>query len=358
MLPKIAILYLCHRDLPWVPDVVDSWSELEYPKDKLAIVMIPNGAKDGVQEYIRQHVLPRLGVDLPEVIMLDDGINRGFSGGNNQGIKWARERGFDAVFLNNGDLRLHPKTIIEAAKMMGSDTQIGSVQSFVCMWKDENVVNTTGGMLHVAGYGYARDNGKVLERVHRKNGEEIMYASGAAVLYRMSALAQVGYLEDRFFMYHEDLELGLRLRFAGYRNVLATESRVFHDYKFGRNTKMFEWMELYRWDVLLAYLKIPSFILLFPLLVTLNVGAWLMAMRGGWFFSKIRAWRSFWTINNMKLIFSMRSRARRLRIIPDKRWLAFMTGRIEDQGRESAFMDFINTIVDSLWRLLRSIIVW
>ena len=47
----------------------------------------------------------------------------------------------------------------------------------------------------------------------------IFAACGASVLYRMAALREVGRLDESFFMYYEDTDLGWRLRLAGWKTL-------------------------------------------------------------------------------------------------------------------------------------------
>jgi len=359
MQPKVAIIYLCHGNLRHLPEVVSSFAGLDYPHENITIIMIPNGSPDGIADVIRQDVLPRSGKDLPEVVLLDDGVNHGFAGGNNLGIKWALERDFDYIFLNNGDLKLHPNAISALVEKAEEDCFVGAVQSMVMYWDDQKKVNVSGGIFHVAGYGYARDNNTQINQIDVQDGEEIMYCSGAAVLYRATALKKVGLLEEGFFMYHEDLELGLRLRMAGYKNIIAKFSEAYHDYSFSRNPKKFAWMELYRWVVVLSYYKLLTLVLLLPLLVMIELGSWLMSLTGGWFKAKLWALGRWFVPSTWLLIFKMRQRAQRLRVIQDQDLLKFVSGRIEAQETSSFVVDVIaNPIIDRLFKLIRSFIKW
>lgn len=356
--PKVAIIYLCHNDLRYVPDVVKSWRVQTYPHTNISIIMIPNGAKDGVQDLIKKDILPLSKKNFPEVIMIDDGINHGFAGGNNIGIKWAIDNGFDYVFLNNGDLKLDPCAIAELVGVMESDDKIGSAQALVRFWKDPRKINVSGGVMHVAGFGYARDNGKLFSEVKRKNKEEIFYASGAAVMYRISALQEVGLLEEGFFMYHEDLELGIRLRFAGYKNVLSTNAQAFHDYSFSRNPKKFQWMETYRAVVLLSYLKWQSLILLLPIIKIVECGVWILAFKGGWATSKLKSDIELLKPKTYKLIGNIRKRAKRLRVIKDKDWMKLLSSTIEDQEVDSCAVRFGNKVISFIWKITLWFIKW
>ncbi|MCR4312310.1 MAG: glycosyltransferase family 2 protein [Candidatus Uhrbacteria bacterium] len=355
--PRVAILYLCHGNMRHIPDVVTSLSQLTYPKDRLTVLMLPAGSPDGIADYIRAEVLPRSGKDLPEVIMIDE-PNRGFAANNNVGIRFALEHDFDYVFLHNGDLKLDPRAIDELVALAESSPDIASVQCMVRYWHQPDMVNVSGGVVHIAGYGYARDNRSAYAAPFRPDGDELAYASGAALLLRASVLRKLGLLEEGFFMYHEDLELGMRLRFAGYRNVLAAKAFAFHDYTFSRNQKMFAWIECYRWVVLLAYFRSRTLLVFAPLLLAVEVGTWFMAWRGGWLRAKCWALREWCRPATWRLMFAMRRRAQSSRVIGDKDFLCFVTGRIENQEVANGIMDRVNPAIDAAFVAGRSLIRW
>lgn len=358
MRPKIAIIWVCWKNLRHLPEVVASWEQLTYSKDRLTIVIVPAQSPDGIADVVRREVLPRSGKDLPEVVLLDQ-ENKGFAGNYNYGMRWATAQGCDYVYLQNGDLKLGPDAITEAVMMAETDTTIGAVQSLVCYWHEPEKVNVTGGSIHVAGYGYARDNGRLLAEVTVQNGEALAYASCAAVLYPAPVLQKVGLLEEGFFMYHEDLEMGMRLTVAGYRNVLATRSLVYHDYQFGRTEKMFEWIETNRWIVLFGYLKPATIALLTPFWLALELGSWLMMLKSGTVGAKIATYKTFLTARPWKLIGAMRYRTQQLRVVSDRTLTRLWTGKIEAQAVASPLMDrVINPVVDGIWRQLRKCIVW
>ncbi len=360
-MPKVAIIYLCYKNLPHLSEVVLSWEKLVYPKESMTITIVPAGSPDGIADVVRRDVLPRSGKDLPEIILWDDGKNEGFAKNNNAPMRDAIANGAEYIFLQNGDLRLAPDTITEAVAAAEKDKKIGSVQSLVMYWHDEEKINTSGGMMHVAGFGYARDNGKRGERgrgvLHTP--EEIVYASGAAVLYRTSALQKVGLLEEGFFMYHEDLELGLRLKIAGYKNVLAPKSIAYHDYTFGGNRKKFVWMEAYRFVVLAAYLRVSTMLLLAPLWLAIEIGTVAMMARSGNIGIKLSAYATCCRPSTWKLAWTLRRRAQRLRVISDAELTRLWTGRIEAQEMSNPFLErVVNPVVDAIWHVMHTCILW
>jgi len=359
MKPRVAILYLCYGMEKYLDDVVDAIQQSDYPKEALTTYFIPNGSPDNIVEKIKKDVLPRSKKEFSECILLNDGENRGFAGGNNLAIKEALSQEFDYVFLHNGDLKLDVNTISTLVDGMEADKTIGSAQPLVMYWDDHEKVNVSGGMVHIAGYGFARDNLRKLSDVDYSEIEDVFYASGAALMLRSSVLEEIGLMEEGFFMYHEDLELGWRIRISGYRNVLFSKTFVFHDYSFSRNPMKFAWMELYRWIVVLAYYRLPTLILIMPLLILVEAGTWLMALKGGWLKAKWWAYKEVFKKRTWVLLFSMRKRAQKLRVIKDKEILARVTGVIEAQEQHNSIVDIIANPIITVWlKLYQFLIIW
>lgn len=349
--PRIGIVYGCFNASQYIEECLKSIETQDYPADLITTFVFTAG--DQAAKAIFDQVKAQKKSDPDRLIYLEL-ENRGFAANNNRGIEAAINAGCDYVFLQNGDLKLSPKTISELVKLMESDPKIGSAQSLILYWPEPQKINVSGGVIHVAGYGFSRDNGSLLSGHHFKSGEEIGYSSGASVMFRVSALQEVGLLEEGFFMYHEDLELGLRLFIAGWKNVLCPSSLSFHDYHFSANPKKFAWMELYRYLVLFSYLKLQSILVLSPLLLAIELGSIPLALRGGWIKAKLWSYRQWFDPATWRLVFKIRTRAQNLRKRSDREVVSLMTGKIEAQEMSSPIMEsLINPTVDRVFRFLK-----
>lgn len=357
-MPKVAIIYLAYKTEEYIRDVADSIANTEYPKEHLDWFIIINDSPDNVKQIVEDEILPREGKDLPKITVIDDGVNRGFAGGNNHGMQWAIDNGYDYVLLWNGDLITAPDTIGTLVETLEEDEKIGSAQPLIMYWHERERVNVSGGIFHLVGYGYARDNRKMLNEIEVPDGEEIAYASGALVLYRVDALRKVGLLEHGFFMYHEDLELGLRLRLAGYHNVVRTETQAFHDYNFSRNPKKFAWIELNRYIVMFSLYRIPTLILMMPAIVGVELATWPLSLMGGWFGAKISVLCEMLKPKNWALTWRMRKRAKQLRVIRDRDLLDYVSGSIEDQEVMNPIVRFANIGLELYLSALKVIVRW
>ncbi|KKW30985.1 MAG: Glycosyl transferase family 2 [Candidatus Uhrbacteria bacterium GW2011_GWA2_52_8d] len=151
MLPRVAIIYLCYNNRWYLPDVFESLRKLNYPSEKLEIVVVNNDSKDGSQDWLEGQ---------KGITYMPSAKNLGFAEGNNLGIRHALLGGAEFVYLLNGDARLHQEAIMEAVKLAQTNDKIGAVQSRIMLWKHPDTINATGGMVHFLGFGFVRDNGK------------------------------------------------------------------------------------------------------------------------------------------------------------------------------------------------------
>ncbi len=368
MFPRVAIIYLCYNNRSYLPEVFESLRALNYPSEKLEIVVVDNDSKDGSQEWLRVQ---------PGITYIPSAKNLGFAEGNNLGMRHAILGGVDYVYLLNGDAKLHPDAIMEAVKLAQTNDKIGAVQSRIMLWKHPEIVNATGAMVHFLGFGFVRDNGKTWDATawvpetflagkagsrnvsgtHAVPVIEIAYASGAAVLYRASMLRQVGLLDPFLFLYHEDLELGWRIRLAGYKNVLAVDSIAYHDYEFKRSIQKFYWMERNRIIVHASHLRVWTLLLLAPFMLVAELGLIAFAIKGGWLKEKMLVYINLLSPRTWMYVIRKRRESRFLRRVSDREIVRLWTGKIEHQETSSPVVDrLINPTLGVFWRILKHLI--
>ena len=101
-------------------------------------------------------------------------------------------------------------------------------------------------------------------------------------------------------MYHEDSDLGWRLRLAGWESVLAPGAVIHHDYDFTRTAAKFYWVERNRLINVLTHYRAATLALLAPALLAFEPVSVLYAARSGWlgqrldvygFFARPASWR-------------------------------------------------------------------
>lgn len=176
------------------------------------VVVVDNGSTDDSVARIREAY--------PEVVLLETGANRGFSHGNNAGIRHALTEDADHVWLLNNDTVVDPDAL--AALVDATDASVGAVGSVLYSSPERDEIQVYGG-------GWVRPWIGVSRALLSPEEEaKLQFVIGASLLIRREALEGVGLLDDGFFMYWEDADYGFRLREAGWKLTIASESRVWH----------------------------------------------------------------------------------------------------------------------------------
>ena len=99
MHPKAAIIYLSFNSDIYLDDVISALQKITYPKDRLEFIVVDNLHPQfgSSMPNLEEKLLPISGSSIPHVTLLPQKENLGFAGGNNAGIAWALERGFDYI---------------------------------------------------------------------------------------------------------------------------------------------------------------------------------------------------------------------------------------------------------------------
>ncbi len=363
MPPKIAIIYLSFHCQPYIDDVISALKKLSYPKDRMAFVIVdnPHPQYGSSVRYLEDTVVPLSGVEMPRVVLLPQKENLGFAGGNNVGIKWAIENGFDYVYFHNNDGFMAAGCLEPLVAAMEQDKIIGAAQSLMLMHPETNLINSAGNSFHYLGLAFCRGLRVKRDSVVFKPVEEIAYASGAALLMRVDLLKQYGLWDSDFFLYHEDLEYSLRLRSLGYKIVLVSNSVFYHKYSFSRNKEKFYYIERNRFGVVLMYFKWATLLLLFPIAIILELGLVFFAIKNGWFKEKLKAYKYWMNFKNVSLWMSKRKRIQAARKVADKILLdrAVSTVVFDEKSISNPLLKYIgNPIMAVYWWVVKRLIFW
>lgn len=176
------------------------------------VIVSDNGSTDGSVELINKM--------FPGVKLIENKKNLGFAEGNNVAI---RQASGEYIFTLNNDTTLEKNCLNELVKIMGSNPQIGMVAPKI-IFNGNKEIDTLGHLLYKS----------LLPRDCKteENVDKVVSACAGAALYKKEALEDVrlgeDYFDSDFFLYAEDLDLGLRLRLRNWRYAYAGKAVVNH----------------------------------------------------------------------------------------------------------------------------------
>ncbi|MBI4359719.1 MAG: glycosyltransferase family 2 protein [Candidatus Jacksonbacteria bacterium] len=324
---------------------------MSFPRDACDIFFADNASADGSVEWVRKR---RDTFPFP-ISIIENSKNLGFAGGNNRAITEAlRNEKYSYIALLNVDSAVDPAWLSRLVERANEDDTIGAAQSLILL-HDTNLINTSGNVLHYLGFGWS---GEYREKLPITNYQlpikDIGYASGAAVLYRASALRKVGLLEERFFMYHEDMELSWRLSLAGYRITCAQKSIVYHKYQFSRNKKKWFWVERNRLLTFFTMYRLRTIFVFMPAFLFTELGIVAYSLMDGWFAQKMQSYGD--VFGSFSWIRKKRQAVNALRIISDREAVSLMVSRLDFPEIKNPLVWGAGFFLEAYFKIIRAFI--
>jgi GT2 family glycosyltransferase len=159
-----------------------------------------------------------------QILKLTD--NQGYAGNNNLGIRIALEQGAEWVLLLNNDTVVDSDcitTLVESAVDRGA-----AVAGPMVYHHDEpDTIQSAGGTLSVFWRG--RHIGQNERERHQYPDTRVVdWVSGCALMASRDVFERVGTLDERYFMYWEEMEWCLRVRRAGGVVLHVPDAKVWH----------------------------------------------------------------------------------------------------------------------------------
>jgi N-acetylglucosaminyl-diphospho-decaprenol L-rhamnosyltransferase len=269
----IAVVVVTHQSVKHLPALARGLQAQLRDDDELVIV--DNASSDGTPATAR--------AAFERVTVLETGANLGFAAGCHVGVRSTRA---PLVLFLNPDCELEPGCLERLRGAAAAHPGWAAWQATVLL--DDERINTSGGVVHYLGIGWAGDCERPLSELPR-TGHEIAFASGAAMVVRREVWLELGGMDAEYFMYGEDLDFGLRLWLAGHRLGLLPDARVTHGYEFEKGSYKWFWLERNRWRTVLSAYPGRLLVVLAPALIATEFGLLAVAARQGWLRAKLRA---------------------------------------------------------------------
>ncbi|MFA6254798.1 MAG: glycosyltransferase family 2 protein [Patescibacteria group bacterium] len=348
MVKKVLIVILVYNGADFLRDCLSSLAKITYPKDSFEILVIDNASTDASVQYLKNN--------WADIKLIENKENSGFAAGNNIGLQYGIDNGFDYVYLLNQDTVVSPNFLDEVMAIAQTDEKIGAVQSKLLLYQDQGKINSIGNEIHYLGFAFAGGYQMVDQELAVK---EITYPSGACALFRTSVLKQVGLFNADFFMYHEDADLGWRLWLAGWKVMLAPNSVVYHKYEFSRSIKKYYYMERNRYLVMLQNYKMATIFLISPAWLIMDIAMFFYSFIGGWWQEEFNVYAYFFNPRNWGKFIKTRKEVQSKRIVKDKEIIKRFVGKIEFQDLQNPLLKYIaNPIFNCYWQVIKKIVWW
>ena len=215
---KLSIIIPNFNGKKFLKTCLDSIEKQNYPF--YDAIIIDNASSDGSVEYIKENY--------PKLTLIQNKKNLGFAAAVNQGIKISSSQ---YIFLLNNDVELEPDCILNLLKCVEKDENIFAVSSKMIQCNNKGKMDDAGDEYTILGWTRKVGDGKSPD-LYTAERETFSACAGAAI-YKKSILDKIGYFDENFFAYMEDVDISYRARIWGYKCVYCPDAVVYH---FGSGT--------------------------------------------------------------------------------------------------------------------------
>ncbi len=210
---KVSVVIPNYNGIAYLKPCIDSLREQTYID--FETIIIDNASTDDTYKWIPE--------EYPHILFKVLDQNYGFSRAVNEGIK--RSKGEYVLLLNN-DTVVEKNFIEELVKEIEKDEKIFAVSSKMIAYTDHNIMDDAGDEYTVIGWGYKIGDGRNVDYYRQR--AKVFSACAGAALYRKKVFDEIGYFDENFFAYMEDVDISYRARIYGYYNTYCPDAKVYH----------------------------------------------------------------------------------------------------------------------------------
>ena len=342
--PLVSIIILNYNAGNLLLNCVDSVFKSTYPN--FEVLVVDNISTDN------SHVVCKKKFE--KIHLIENKENLGYCEGNNVGIRNAN--GEFVVILN-------PDTIVEPNwlnHLMSAYNEFGEglYQPKFFSLNEKHVLQSTGNMLHIFGFGFAKDKGKIDDE-KMESVEKINYASGTCLFTSKIVLDKIGLLDPFLFLYHDDLDLGWRAAHIGINSFYVPKSIIYHaeSYSIKWSSKKFYWLERNRKYCLLTHYSKETYAKMRFSLFLVDLCVWLFYLSKGFLGAKIKAELDIF--RNRKAIKIRHNQLEKMKIVSDKDLIEKFPDEIfvPKNVSEPVFNQLFNKILSALSKKVKKKII-
>ena len=342
--PLVSIIILNYNAGDLLLNCVDSVFKSTYPN--FEVIIVDNLSTDN------SHI--RCKEKFEKIQLIENKKNLGYCEGNNMGIKSANG---EFILILNPDTIVDPDWLNELFHAYHKHGEALYQPKHLSL-KEKSSIMSTGNMMNVFGFGYAREKGE--KDVNQHNTiEQIGYASGTCLFVPSSIFKKVGLLDPFIFLYHDDLDFGWRAAQLGIKSYYVPSSVIYHaeSYLLRWNAEKFFWLERNRKYCLLTHYSKETYAKMRSSLFLVDLCVWVFYLSKGFLAAKIKAELDIF--RNKKFIKMRYDELEKLKIIPDKELIKKFSDKIfvPKNVSEPIFNQLFNNILSALSKKVKKKII-
>lgn len=212
--PTVAIIFPTHDNWGETRDCLESITSLDYPKDKLEVIVVDNASTDGTPEKLKEFTRK------PTIRLIENRTNLGFAKAVNLGVKKTKS---ELILITNNDIAFEKNSLAELVKTLITKPKVAVVGGQV-YWKNNNqpCVNCFRLNPYLGYHQFDLSNSDQIR--------ECDWISGSCFLAPKKLFLNLGGFDEEYFFYFEDIDFCLKAKRAGYKLLYCPKAILYHSY--------------------------------------------------------------------------------------------------------------------------------
>lgn len=226
----IIILHFSHKDL--TGQCLDSIAKLRTTGFILETIVVNNNPKENLESLKKK---------FPKIVLLKSQKNSGFAGGNNLGIKKALKDKADFLFILNNDTLLDKNLLSSLVKTANKEKQSGIITPKVYFAPEHEfhydryqpqergkVIWYAGGLIDWQNIICSHRGVDEVDHGQYDMLSETDFASGCAFFVKKEVFKKIGFFDENYFLYLEDVDFCQRAKKAGFKIFYEPKAKLWH----------------------------------------------------------------------------------------------------------------------------------
>jgi len=337
----VSVVILNYNDVNYIEKCLDS--VFRTTGCKFEVILIDNGSTDGSSLACKEK--------FPQIRLFQNKENLAMAA-RNIGIDNAK--GEYIVFLDS-DATVEPDWIQNLVKSYLSHG-IGLYQGKILETDDPTIIGSSGNLLNIFGFGYARGNGEK-DIGQYEEFEQISFPVGACLFSSLETIKKIGYFDESNLLYlmYDDVDYGWKALTLDIPSFYEPKSVVYHPKSTSSklNSHKIFLLERNRWICLMSYYSTKTLVKIFPSFLLLEFSLFLFLIIKGMGLAKIKAFFSL-----LKMYSSIKQRKVQLnkkRKLSDNEIIIHFVNEIHlsEAMSKNKFSFFVCSVIKSLSKSIR-----
>lgn len=215
---KVGIILVNYNGKNYNEECIDSILKSTYKN--IEIIVVDNASNDNSVEILKKRYMNN-------IIIVETGLNLGFSGGNNVGIKLALEKKCNFILLLNNDTAIE-ENMIEIMVEASINNQYSVISPKIYYYDNKEIIWSAGAdMIWKKGIPAQRGMNEV-DKGQYDVECNVEIATGCCLLIPKNIIEEVGLLPDDYFLYYEDTDYTTQIVRKGYKILYLPSARMYH----------------------------------------------------------------------------------------------------------------------------------